>query len=93
MDTDTPAVETLHAQHGTPNAPTRKQRNDKGKPRETLFIEGAGVRWDLSVPEGRELFDTWLERQIVTGNHAAVRAAWAETMKHLDRLRRIAAEK
>lgn len=73
---------------GTPPKP-RAPRSDKGKPRETLYIQTYGVRFDLADNYGRESFKREFGAAILEQGE---RLIWCmkcidELLREIDRLR------
>ena len=84
--------ETLHAQHGTPNAPTkgRKKRSDADTKRESLYVyPSPAMRLDLQHPEARDMLAAWL-KALVSDEPTAERvgSVMGELIAHIDRLRK-----
>ena len=71
-------------------APTRAARSDRGKPRETLFVNPSpAVRLDLQHQEARDTLRGWIAMHApMEGSAEKIWAVVEEILAHLDRLRR-----
>ena len=68
-------------------APWRKRatRKDAGKPRESVYVSIPGVRFDLTMTDGKEAFFDWVSTQIKPESLLAL--AVGELTGIIDRLR------
>ena len=66
---------------------TRRTRSDAGKPRETLYVELPGVRFNLGVSEGKDALSDYITALIAQGDATALGKLVDSLLLTIDRLR------